>query len=133
METSEAVVTGFEYSLRMKQDEEISDLVDLETYPMVGESLFHLLYVIESEKMGNSLAGSTFINLVPQALPEFWMGSCGSGPSTTIGRSRSRPVVPFSPLPTLTGTGVWESWPFSYCSFRQYPFILISTYKKTTP
>jgi nitrate reductase NapE component len=74
METSEALVTGLEYVLQMKPNEPVSELIDLDTYPMIGQSLFHLLYVIELENSGNSLAGSTFLNLIPQALPEFLDG-----------------------------------------------------------
>lgn len=41
---------------------------------MIGASLFHLLYVIELIRDGVSLGGSTFVNLIPQALPSWLDG-----------------------------------------------------------
>lgn len=38
---------------------------------MIGQSLFHFLYVVELIDSGNSLAGQTFLNLVPQMIPDF--------------------------------------------------------------
>ncbi|GLS34422.1 hypothetical protein GCM10010869_00100 [Mesorhizobium tianshanense] len=41
---------------------------------MIGQSLYHLLYAVQLIKDGISLSGLTFINLIPQALPEFLDG-----------------------------------------------------------
>ena len=48
--------------------------IQVQGFTMIGASLFHLLYVIQLLKDGISLGGSTFINLVPQALPSFLGG-----------------------------------------------------------
>lgn len=48
--------------------------VRLTEIPMIGQSLFHLLYVIQLESDGISLSGLTFTNLLPQALPSFLDG-----------------------------------------------------------
>jgi hypothetical protein len=39
--------------------------------PLLGQSLFHLLYVIDLIALGNSRDGLTFINLIPQIIPDF--------------------------------------------------------------
>jgi len=45
--------------------------IHVEDYAMLGTSVFHLLYVVQLTKDGSSLRGSTFINLIPQAVPDF--------------------------------------------------------------
>lgn len=50
---------------------ETADLIDLNDFPMVGQSIFHMLYTIDLVRRGNVLQGTTFLNLVPQAVPEF--------------------------------------------------------------
>jgi hypothetical protein len=47
---------------------------DLESLPLLGQNLFHLLYTIDLIEKGISLKGSTFINLVPQFLPQYLDG-----------------------------------------------------------
>ena len=37
---------------------------------MIGQSLFHMLYVVDLVKQENTLNGSTFVNLIPQAIPQ---------------------------------------------------------------
>ena len=51
-----------------------SSNIYIEHITMIGQSLFHLLYVIQLIQDGISLGGSTFINLIPQALPSFLDG-----------------------------------------------------------
>lgn len=48
--------------------------IRLNDIPMHGTSLFHLLYVIQLVQDGISLAGSSFVNLIPQSLPG-WLDS----------------------------------------------------------
>jgi hypothetical protein len=48
-----------------------SDLIDLNDFPMVGQSIFHMLYTIDLVRRGDALPGTTFLNLIPQAVPEF--------------------------------------------------------------
>lgn len=48
--------------------------IRLDDYPVIGQLLFHFLYVIELIKNGVSLGGATFVNLIPQALPSFLDG-----------------------------------------------------------
>lgn len=50
------------------------DEIRLGDIPMHGASLFHLLYVIQLIQDGISLAGSTFVNLIPQSLPSWLEG-----------------------------------------------------------
>lgn len=50
------------------------DSIRLGDITMISASLFHLLYVIDLIRDGVSLGGSTFVNLVPQALPGFLDG-----------------------------------------------------------
>ena len=38
---------------------------------MVGQSIFHMLYTIDLVRRGDALPGSTFLNLIPQAVPQF--------------------------------------------------------------
>lgn len=52
----------------------------LTDYAMIGQSLFHFLYVVELIKSGVSLGGSTFLNLIPQSLPDFLDGVLWSRP-----------------------------------------------------
>jgi hypothetical protein len=47
---------------------------DMEKIPLLGQSLFHLLYTIDLIENGISLGGSTFVNLIPQFLPEYLDG-----------------------------------------------------------
>jgi len=46
----------------------------LDDIPMFGQSLFHFLYVVDLEISGISRYGITFLNLLPQLLPEFLDG-----------------------------------------------------------
>ena len=50
---------------------ETADLIDLNDFPMVGQSIFHMLYTIDLVRRGDALPGSTFLNLIPQAVPQF--------------------------------------------------------------
>lgn len=50
------------------------DKIRLSEFTMIGASLFHLLYVIELVRDGITLAGATFLNLLPQALPSWLDG-----------------------------------------------------------
>ena len=76
MNTSDALRTALEIAMRSSEDmsEASPGLVNLYSYPLICVSLFHLLYVIQLEDQGISLAGSTFFNLFPQALPSFLDG-----------------------------------------------------------
>lgn len=47
---------------------------DLHEINMFGQSLFHLLYVVELVNNNNILNGMSFLNLIPQSLPGFLDG-----------------------------------------------------------
>lgn len=51
-----------------------SNAVFLSDFPMLGQSLFHFLYTIALVDSGQSLHYQTFLNLIPQQLPEILDG-----------------------------------------------------------
>lgn len=56
---------------------EVNRSINLNDYPMIGQSLFHMLYVVDLVKQANTLDGITFINLISQATPQViagWLG-----------------------------------------------------------
>jgi len=48
--------------------------IHIQNFTRIGMALFHMLYSIQLINDGISLGGSTFINLIPQALPSFLDG-----------------------------------------------------------
>lgn len=62
---------GYEFLFSVKSS---SASMFLSDFPMLGQSLFHFLYVIALIDSGASLHYQTFLNLIPQQLPNFLDG-----------------------------------------------------------
>jgi hypothetical protein len=81
---SEVITMSIERALYIDQDSpdnsdqtEMVNGIELNDFPMLGQSIFHMLYVIDLIDRGISLNGSTFTNLIPQAVPSTvakWIG-----------------------------------------------------------
>ncbi|MDG4595658.1 MAG: hypothetical protein P9F75_08185 [Candidatus Contendobacter sp.] len=76
--TDEVLVQALQIGLGLGSDVNWTyageDQIQLNDIDMVSTSLFHLLYVIQLIRDGISISGSTFINLIPQALPSWLDG-----------------------------------------------------------
>jgi len=73
-----ALLQALEIGLFLSPDSDAGQFeqssIHIQDFPLVGASLFQLLYVIQLIEDGVSLGGATFINLMPQALPSWLDG-----------------------------------------------------------
>lgn len=65
-----ALLIGFGFGSGADWASAATSEIRLTDYTMIGQSLFHFLYVVELIKNGVSLGGTTFLNLIPQSLPD---------------------------------------------------------------
>jgi len=71
---SESLAMGFGIGSSAAGSYPENDQIRLNDFHMIGQSLFHMLYVIQLIQDGVSLGGDTFVNLIKQLLPGFLDG-----------------------------------------------------------
>jgi len=129
----EAVINAVEHVLSLKEGQEVSELIDLNMYPMIGQSLFHLLYAIEMEKNDMSFGGSTFINLIPQALPGFLDGVLWERPLNDNWKIAYISGGGFFAIGNAyVNGGMWVMVLFVFCISALFLYFDLHTWKEST-